>query len=269
MPVTFSNINGTTGSFTLTNNNNSGSLNMSFSTTRPVPYSYGNTQLVFDFSNPGSYSNSGTSIADLSGNGNNGIFTFGTGNGTATTVTGYNTNGYLTLPGDSTSQLAVRLPNALKPTTRAIFTYIVYMRPKGYESLSTSFPGIISNDAGGLGLAWGISAVYTGSFTTRNDLGFTQVTYSGGAGLNVWSVYAVKYSGTVTTLYQYNNNVLYSSSVTTAQNVTSNGSFGLYLGLRYNNWLNADINYVAMYNSALTDAEITAIARQLTIVVPT
>jgi hypothetical protein len=268
MPVTFSNINGTTGSFKLTNNNNSGSLNMSFSTTRPIPYSYGNTQLVFDFSNPGSYSNSGTSIADLSGNGNNGIFTTGTGNGTATTVTGYSTNGYLTLPGDAVSQLAVRLPNALKPTTRATLTYIVYMRPKGYPS--GDFPGIIANDDGTVGgFVWGLSPAFTGSYTTRNNTAYVSQSYSGGAGLNVWSVYAVKYSGTVTTIYQYNNNVLYSSSLTTSQNVTSNGSWGLYLGLRYNHWLNADINYVAMYNSTLTDAEITAIARQLTIIVPT
>lgn len=116
--------------------------------TRPAtsvsPYISGTPELVFDFSVTTSYSNSGTSIADLSGNTNNGIFTVGTGNGSPTTVTGYDsTNGYLQLPGTS-AELSVRLPDGLKPTGTVPFTYIVYMQLNGY-SFNGVFPGIISN----------------------------------------------------------------------------------------------------------------------------
>jgi len=227
-----------------------------------------NPQLVFDFSVTSSYSNSGTSIADLSGNGNNGIFSTGTGNGTPATVTGYSTNGYLNLPGTS-AQRSVRLPDSLKPTGVANFTYIVYMQPNGY-SYNGNFPGIIANRAipGDVGFGWTISPSYTapGQAATRapfpND-NFVELAYSGGAGLGVWSVYAIKFDGTSTTLFQYYNGVLYSANTVGASSVTSSSSWGLFLGLRYNMWINAKFNYVAMYNVALSNSQITSIANTL------
>jgi len=234
----------------------------------PYPYLSGNPQLVFDFSSTTSYSNSGTSIADLSGSGNNGIFSTGTGNGTPATVTGYSTNGYLNLPGTA-SQLSVRLPDSLKPTGVANFTYIVYMQPNGY-SYNGNFPGIISNQQNnaGLGFGWVISPSFTapGQESTRapfpNDNN-VELAYSGGAGLGVWSVYAIKFDGTSTTLFQYYNGVLYSANTVGASPVTSSSSWGLFLGLRYNMWINARFNYVAMYNTALSNSQITTIASTL------
>lgn len=236
----------------------------------PLPYVYGSPQLLFDFSATASYQNSGTSIADLSGNSNNGIFSVGTGNGSPTTVTGYNTNGYLDLPGTG-AQLSVRLPDSLKPTGVVPFTYIVYMQPNGY-SYNGNFPGIISNQqfiSPGVaeGLSWIISPSYSpsaGQYTQRDSVGFpTALPYSGGAGLGVWSVYAIKFDGTSTTLYQYYNNVLYSLNFVDATPITSSPSWGLFLGLRYNMWINAKFNYVGMYNTALTNTEITTIASTL------
>ena len=236
----------------------------------PYPYLYGDPQLVFDFSSTTSYSNSGTSIADLSGSGNNGIFSTGTGNGTPTTVTGYNTNGYLNLPG-TVAQLSVRLPNSLKPTGVVPFTYIVYMQPNGY-SYNGNFPGIISNQqyispSVQEGLSWVISPSYSpsaGQFAQRDSVGFpSSLPYSGGAGLGVFSVYAIKFDGTSTTLYQYQNGVLYNLNFVDATPITSSSSWVLFLGLRYNNWINAKFNYVAMYNTALTNTEITTIASTL------
>jgi hypothetical protein len=234
----------------------------------PYPYKYGSPQLLFDFSSTTNYQNSGTSIADLSGNSNNGIFSTGTGNGTPTTVTGYSTNGYLNLPGTA-AQLSVRLPDILKPTGVVPFTYIVYMQPNGY-SYNGNFPGIISNGAvpGDVGLRWEISPSFTlpGSvaerapFPNENNV---QLAYSGGAGLGVWSVYAIKFDGTSTTLFQYYNGVLYSANTVGASPVTSSSSWGLFLGLRYNMWINAKFNYVAMYNTALSDSQITTIASTL------
>jgi hypothetical protein len=234
----------------------------------PYPYLSGNPQLVFDFSSTTSYSNSGTSIADLSGSGNNGIFSTGTGNGTPATVTGYSTNGYLNFPGTA-AQLSVRLPDSLKPTGVVPFTYIVYMQPNGY-SYNGNFPGIISNQQNnaGLGFGWVISPSYTapGQQSARapspNDNN-VELAYSGGAGLGVWSVYAIKFDGTSTTLFQYYNGVLYSANTVGASSVTSSSSWGLFLGLRYNMWINARFNYVAMYNTALSDSQITTIASTL------
>lgn len=245
---------------------------MKRSTTRAIPYEFGSAQLVFDFSSTANYSNSGTSIADLSGNNRNGTFSTGTGNGTAATVTGYSTNGYLNLPGTS-AQRSVRLADVLKPTGTANFTYIVYMRPKGY-SYNGNFPGIIANasTSGGAGLSWGISPSYTapGQYSTRgtSNANFVQLAYSGGAGLNVWSVYAIKFNGTSTTLYQYYNGTMYTANTVGATSVTSSTSWGLFLGLRYNQWINADFNYVAMYNTALSDSDITTIAQQLVTITP-
>jgi len=234
----------------------------------PYPYLYGNPQLVFDFSSTTSYSNSGTSIADLSGSGNNGIFSTGTGNGTPTTVTGYNTNGYLNLPGTA-AQRSVRLPDSLKPTGVVPFTYIVYMQPNGY-SYNGIFPGIISNGYfDGLvnyGIDWGLSSNYNGtngSFIQRNDIGTASLNYSVGGGLGSWSVFAAKFDGTTNTVYQYYNNTLSSSSVVNTTPITSFSSWGLFLGLRYNNWINARFNYVAMYDTALSNSQITSVASTL------
>lgn len=236
---------------------------------RTIPYEFGTAQLVFDFSSTANYSNSGTSIADLSGNTNNGTFSKGTGNGSATTVTGYSTNGYLNLPGSS-AQLSVRIPDALKPGGTANFTYIVYMRPKGY-SYNGGFPGIISmvQDSGGTGFTWHLQNVSpVGQVSNRNNTNYVNLAYSGGAGLNVWSVYAVKFDGVSTTLYQYYNGNLYTSNTVGAPSVITSTSWGIFLGLRYNMWINADFNYVAMYNTALSNADITTIAQNLVTITP-
>ena len=223
-----------------------------------VPFIYGSPRLVFDFSSATSYPNSGTAISDLSGNANNGIFSTGTGNGTPATVTGYNSNGYLNLPGTS-AQRSVRLPDSLKPTGTVSFTYIVYMRPKGY-SYNGNTPGIMANHDGTNGLFWIIQPTSPNNYAVRNGANVTGMDYTGGTGLNVWTVYALKFDGSSTTIYQYISGTLYSVNIVGATSIVSTSSWGFFLGLRYNQWINADINYVAMYNTALTNSEITTIA---------
>lgn len=222
-------------------------------------------QLLFDFSQTSSYSNSGTSIADLSGNGNNGIFSTGTGNGTPTTVTGYSTNGYLNLPG-TVAQLSVRLPDSLKPTGVVPFTYIVYMQPNGY-SYNGSFPGIICNSDSSDGLEWIISPSFSpaaGQMSGRNLNFFpTSLPYSVGGGLGSWSVFSIKFDGISTTMYQYYNNTLSSLNYVNSIPIVSSPSWGLFLGLRFNMWINAKFNYVAMYDVPLSDSAIDSISNTL------
>jgi hypothetical protein len=235
----------------------------STSTTTSTTTEFPSLRLLFDFSDIESYSNSGTTIADLSGNSNDGVFSTGTGNGTPATVTGYSTNGYLNLPGTG-SQLSVRLPDSLKPTGTVPFTYIVYMQPNGY-SYNGNFPGIISNHDVGDGLVWGISPSFTssGQYASRNISDFVEFAYQGGAALNVWSVYAIRFDGTSTTLFQYYNGTLYAANTVGATPIVSSPGWGLFLGLRYNNWINAKFNYVAMYNYALTNLAIETLANTL------
>lgn len=257
MSFQLKNINGT-GNFTLENRTNSGRFVLSRSLTDVFP------SLVFDFSQTAYYSNSGTSIADLSGNGNNGTFSTGTGIGNPTTVSGYNTNGYLSLPG-SISQYSVRIPDSLKPSGNNPFTFVVRFRPKGY-SYNGNYPGILSHGDASLGLSWYINADISGQSVWRDlnsgDNGLTNLGYQGG--FNNWTTYALASDGYSHQLFEYYSNTLTSSTKTlTNRAITVQSGWGFFLGLRYNNWINADFNYVAIYNSYLTSAQIQSIAVSL------
>jgi len=225
-------------------------------------YRYGSPQLVFDFNLQNQYSNSGTTIKDLSGNNNHGTFVTGTGNGNATTVTGY-TWGYLSLPGSS-AQLSVRIPDSLKPSGNNPFSLIVYMKPKGY-SYNGNTPGIMSHGDGSTGLAWYLNSDIPGQAVWRDlncgSNGYTSLAYSGAyGGLNYWNGYALTSSGYNHRLYQYTQGTLYNTLFqATSCGITTNNSWGFFLGLRYNQWLNADINYVAIYNTQLSATDITNI----------
>jgi len=233
-----------------------------------TPFISGNPQLVFDFSSTSSYSNTGTNIADLSGRGNNGVFSTGTGNGSPTTVTGYNSNGYLRLPG-TVAQLSVRLPDSLKPTGTANFTYIIYMRPRGL-SYNGIDPGVMANHDGTNGFVWLMTTGQTfNTYITRNNLNLAGMNFTGGTGFNVWSTYVAKFDGSSSTIYQYNNGTLYSVNTVGATSIVSSPSWGFFLGLRFNQWINADFNYVAMYDTALTDSEIIIIGQNLSTRSPT
>ena len=229
-------------------------------------YVYGCPQLIFDFSRTSYYSNSGTSIADLSGNGYNGTFSTGTGNGTATTVSGYNGAGFLNLPG-SGAQLSVRIPDALKPSGTASFTFVVHMKPKGY-SYNGNYPGILSHGDSTTGLSWyldgdnGRSSVWRDINCGSN--GFDYLNYPSNTGIGAWSTYFVRSNGTFQQLHVYKNSTLYSGGgASTSCNITANSSWGFFLGLRYNQWLNADFSYVAIYNSYLSTGDLSTIGAAL------
>lgn len=234
-------------------------------------YKYGSPQLVFDFSQTSQYSNSGTNIADLSGNGNNGTFSAGTGNGTPTTVSGYNGAGYLNLPGTS-AQLSVRIPDSLKPTGTASFTFVVHMKPIGY-SYNGNYPGILSHGDASIGLSWYLTndsqPTYAGYSAVWRDLncgsnGFDYLYYPSNTGIGAWSTYFLRSNGTSQQVHGYKNSTLYSGAgAATSCSISSSGSWGFFLGLRYNQWINADISYVAIYNSYLSTGDLSTIGAAL------
>lgn len=236
----------------------------------PYPYIYGSPQLVFDFSDTTSYQNSGTTIADLSGNGNNGIFSIGTGNGTPATVTGYDsTNKWLFLPG-TIVQRSVRLPDSLKYAgTSGAFTYIMYCQPTGYSYNGNDISGLISNSfspgSTNQGVKWVLFVSTNGSLIRLDDPN-PQYTlpYPPGGGIGAWTMYALTYDGTNLTQYQmYNGNTYTSSNVDTGP-ATPLPGWGFYMGMSYNRWFQGNINYAAVYNTiALTQTDLETIYSQL------
>ena len=229
-------------------------------------YKYGSPQLVFDFAQTSQYSNSGTSIADLSGNGNNGTFSTGTGNGSATTVSGYSSSGYLNLPG-SGSQLSVRIPDGLKPTGTASFTFVVHMKPIGY-SYNGNYPGILSHGDSSIGLSWYLDGGDLRYAAWRDvncgSNGYSYLPYSSSVGLGNWGTYFFRGNSSSQQVHLYRSGTLYSgNNEATTCTIGSSGSWGFFLGLRYNQWINADISYVAIYNSYLSTGDLTAIGSAL------
>jgi len=234
-------------------------------TTTIAPYIYGSPELVFDFSVTTSYSNSGTTVADLSGNTNDGVFSQGTGLASPYTVTGYDaTNKWLFLPGTS-DELSVRLPDALKCTGTSPFTYIMYCQPLGY-SYNIGASGLISNSfsPGGpnTGVKWvtiGMGADVTQLLTDTS--GFN-LPYGSGVGIGNWTMYALTFDGTTTTQYQIITGATYSGSGAYG-GYTPLPSWGFFMGLSYNVWFNGYVNYAAVYNSVLTQGELETIYAQL------
>ena len=104
-------------------------------------YKNGSPDILHDFGLSNRFATSSSNIIDTSGNGRNGTFVTGTGNGTATNVTGFTT----TFPGNiatqTSSQYAVRLDNTAKYGGTSAFTWIAWFRN---TSFPTSYNGIIA-----------------------------------------------------------------------------------------------------------------------------
>jgi hypothetical protein len=193
----------------------------------------------------------------LSGNGNDGIMNVGTTVPSPTTVQGYNSNGYLRLPG-TVAQLSVAIPYF--PSGILPYTFVLHMRPRGL-SYNGIDPGIIADGSGG-GFYWLLTTGQTFNLiTTRNSQNLVGMDFTGGTGFNVWSTYVLRFDGSTTTMFQYEGGLLYSASTLGA----NSAGFATYLtlGLRSNQWVNADFNYVAIYDTALNNSEVLSISQFL------
>ena len=60
---------------------------------------------------------------------------------------------------------------------------------------------------------------------------------------------AIRFNGSVAVLELYINGIRYSNTVNTTNNVTTSGDWGVFNGLRYNNWLDGKFGYCAIYSS--------------------
>lgn len=223
-------------------------------------YQYGSPFMLFDFSSTTSYSNSGTSIADLSGNGNHGVFVTGTGKGTATTVTGYSTTapGYLNIPGGF-PQYSVRLVNAAQFTGTQAHTMTAWIN---LISHTDTYPGIFSSDQN----PYGYDLTLTNEspkrfFLERFGAGAVVGTFGGDLpafSYNTWYLVAMRYDGSTASIDIYMGGTRYTRTAVMGGISTSN-VYGPSMGLRYNHWPLGNFGYAAGYLSDIGTAGMDAI----------
>jgi hypothetical protein len=204
-----------------------------------------NLRLYFDPSNPSSYSGTGTTINDLSGNGLN---------GTMSNITF--TSPYFTYNGTS-SQIQVADNPLLEPGS-GDWTMEVWVNQS-----------VLGNDVVlGKFNNGGLSANVSYSIRTTNTTYYTQI----GNGVGV--VNSTNYTGTIGTWYQivyvftniatntlqtFVNGVSIGSvahSLASVLNSTNPLYIGSYNGGEYSQWFDGRIGITRLYNSALTSSQV-------------
>jgi len=252
--------------------------NCGFTAVLDTYYYNGTPVLVYDFTNQLLYSNTGTSIRDLSGNNNYGTSSIGNGTGTPITTTGYTTvsPNYLSLPGGGqpSQELAVILPDYFKFTGTPSFTFATWINIQAISLGST--PGIVSCEGRSAGFPIGWSWYYdaAGGVTLArfNGAGVTESVTAGwgnmysspAAPYNQWLFLFAKYNGTNVTVGNIRptsafNGTYYEASASSSVTVTTTASFSCFMGLRYTDYAQANFAYLAGYQTALNQTELTTI----------
>lgn len=229
-------------------------------------YKYGSPAILHDFGLSSRFPTSSSNIIDTSGNGRNGTFVTGTGNGSAVNVTGYTTSYVARLATSSSNQYAVRLEDTAKYGGTASFTWVAWFRNTGFSS---SFNGIIAAEGRGGGSqpigqsmyisnASGTYIQYERWDGLSGSVATARITFgSGGVPSYVsgkWYMVALRYNGSTAVLELYVDGVKYSSSLSTSVSVATSGGWACFAGLRYNMWLDGQLGYVACYSSDIGTA---------------
>jgi hypothetical protein len=236
-------------------------------------YRYGSPDTLYDIGLSSRYSTSSSNIIDTSGNSRNATFVTGTGTGTPANITGLTS----TFPGNiatqTSNQRSIRLDDYTKYAGNTTFTWIAWFKVTSFVS---SYNGIIScegrsgstpighslyiNNVGGYNVVY---ERWNGTSGSSNAiiLPFN----SGGAPAfetNRWYMVMMSYSST------YFNMCLRGSNWTStygsqggfvSTSVSTSGSWSCFAGLRYNNWLDGHIGYVATYSSLYSGLEFNSI----------
>jgi hypothetical protein len=218
------------------------------------PYQYGSPFMLFDFSQSGSYSNSGSQISDLSGNGNHGVFVTGTGKGSPTTINGYSSTAPGTLllnnPSQGSGQYSVRLVNTAQFGGTQAHTMVAWV--KYINHAAGNYPGIFSSDQNPYGWEINISNENPKRFFVER-FGAGAVVANFGSNLpafayNTWYMTALRYNGSTCSIDIYMGGTRYTFSSNIGGISTSN-QYGPSMGLRYNDWINGYFGYAAGYTS--------------------
>lgn len=225
-------------------------------------YKYGSPDILHDFGLSNRFPTSSSAIIDTSGNARNATFVTGTGNGTATNITGYTTSFPAKIATQTSSQYAIKLNDVAKYGGTSAFTWIAWFRN---TSFSTGYNGIISCEGRSGSIPIGHSIYISNvSGTTLNYQRWngttntqTTISLTFGDGYvpsyvsGKWYMVAVHYgygSSNQVSLSLYIDGAAYSITLSTlSTSVTTDSSWGCFAGLRYNNWLDGNIGYIACY----------------------
>jgi hypothetical protein len=225
-------------------------------------YQYGSPFMLFDFAATSNYSNSGTQITDLSGNGNHGVFVTGTGKGSPTTINGYSATapGRLNLANGSGAQYSVRLVNTAHFTGTQAHTMVAWLRLASHGG--GVYPGIFSSDQNPYGYGFTLTNESPKRFFVQR-FGAGALISNFGSDLpafayNTWYLTSLRYNGTTVSIDIYMGGTRYTFSATMGS-ISTSDSYGPSMGLRYNNWIHGDYGYAAGYTSDIGTTGIDAI----------
>ena len=238
-------------------------------------YKNGSPDILHDFGLSNRFPSISSQIIDTSGNGRTGTFVTGTGNGTNVNITGYSTAFPGNIATQTSSQYSIRLDNVAKYGGTSAFSWLAWFRS---TSFPTSYNGIISCEGrSGGGTPIGHS-MYISNVSGVTSLGYqrwdgttgnaTTITIPFGTGgtpafvSGKWYMAAVVYgfSGNQVSLLLYIDGTQYSVTFTPlTTSVTTDASWGVFAGLRYNDWLNGNIGYVATYPAYIYPSTIATI----------
>jgi hypothetical protein len=206
-----------------------------------------NLVLYYDPSNPLSYSGSGTTINDLSGNGLN---------GSMSNITF--TSPYFSYNGSS-SQVSVA-DNALLEPGSGDWTIEFWVN---HSVIAGSSRVLIAKTDGGNSADWGygLRTISNGNTYMEIGNGSTSITSpSTGLTINTWYQVVGVWTNVATNSFDLYINGSFigtnSHSVTSIKNTTSPLYLGSFNGGQFSQWLNGRMGVVRMYNKALTGSEV-------------
>lgn len=217
---------------------------------------------LYDFNQSGVYNNGLTIVPDVSGNGNNGTGVVGTGNGTAVNLSNFpyvapsSIAGYLNMPSSPSNQYSVALPNAYKFSGIVPYTMMIWFQSTDASWAGNPYQGLISAE-GRNPAAIG----YNFFFTNAGGYQISSQRFNLSTGVpdvtsciltnftaNIWMFALCGYDGTNMYLGIYDAGGNYIVSQTpSAASLDTSPAYAAFMGLRYNNWLNGQIGYAAIY----------------------
>lgn len=227
-------------------------------------YKFGSPSVLHDLGLSNRFPTSSSSIIDTSGNGRTANFVTGTGLGSSVNVTGYTTSFPGNIATQTSSQYSIRLDNITKYDGNTSFTWLAWFK---VSSFSSSYNGIIACEgrSGSTPIGHslyitnvgGYSVVYqrwNGTSGSNNTLTIPFPT--GTFALNTWYMVMIGYGsdGTYVNYIKQANAGLFQGSTGSfvSTSVTTSPGWACFAGLRYNNWLDGNIGYVACYGSKLS-----------------